>query len=438
MALGLDKVKNPVICGSLKMYEGTENNQHVIELPVKLDSRFVIGPEAAHLNISGISGLAAKTSYAMFLIKALQERVMQNDERIAFIIFNVKGKDLLAIDEPNDFEGKEMTKKTTFETYKKLGLTTKPFKNVQYLYPISQNSDTYCPNSYIDTETFNKQMSLKKTSYYRFEYAQDKDCLELLFADVDDPTQTMESILSTILSGDNNFSSVNSWDELTKQLEMIREGKQPYTNKEISILSWRKFFRYYKKAINANRGLFAEHLKTGQIRIKDKIEQLAPGNMLVIDIARLDSEMQAFVFGATMKYLAEYQLTEKEKGKPEKFIIFIDELNKFASNDAPKGSPILHQILDITERGRSLGLILFGAEQFKSALHTRVTGNCSTFIYGKTNSIELTKADYHYVPSVYKTLMTRLKPGQYIIQNSTLNSLLRISCPLPVYKQFKS
>lgn len=54
MALGLDQVKNPIPAGYIKMYEG-ENEQI---LPVNFNSHFLIGPEGAHLNISGISGLA--------------------------------------------------------------------------------------------------------------------------------------------------------------------------------------------------------------------------------------------------------------------------------------------------------------------------------------------------------------------------------------------
>lgn len=75
-ALGLKNVKNPVTCGYLEMYNGDEDK---ITLPVKMDSRFLIGPEGAHLNISGISGLAAKTSYAMFLLKAIQDKCLRED-----------------------------------------------------------------------------------------------------------------------------------------------------------------------------------------------------------------------------------------------------------------------------------------------------------------------------------------------------------------------
>ena len=95
-ALGLDKVKNPIVCGYLQMYKGNE----ALKIKVELNANFLIGPEGAHLNVSGISGLAAKTSYSMFLLNAIQQKFQASDD-VAFVFFNVKGRDLLAIDEPN-------------------------------------------------------------------------------------------------------------------------------------------------------------------------------------------------------------------------------------------------------------------------------------------------------------------------------------------------
>lgn len=121
-----------------------------------------------------------------------------------------------------------------------------------------------------------------------------------------------------------------------------------------------------------------------------------------------------------------------------KFLVFIDELNKYASKDTPKTSPILREILDVTERGRSLGVVLFGAEQFRSNIHQRVTGNCSTHAYGRTNSIETATKDYGSLPSTYKNMLTRLEQGDYLIQNPIFRSLLKIQFPKPIYKQFKN
>ena len=114
---------------------------------------------------------------------------------------------------------------------------------------------------------------------------------------------------------------------------------------------------------------------------------------------------------------------------------FVDELNKFASKDTTKNSPILRQILDVAERGRSLGIILFGAEQFRSNIHPRVTGNCSTLAFGRTNVLETTTKDYSALPTTYKNILTRLEQGEYVIQNPIFRSLLKIQFPKPIYKQ---
>ena len=176
------------------------------------------------------------------------------------------------------------------------------------------------------------------------------------------------------------------------------------------------------------------------VRLRDQIAKIQKNDVMVIDVAKLDEESQGFVFGDVMRAVYNLKLGSSERPDdeiPDRIIIFIDELNKYASQDTPKSSPILHQVLDIAERGRSLGIILFSAEQFRSAIHSRVTGNCSTHTYGRTNAIEIAKPDYKFVPSVYKNMMTRLKQGEYIVQNPIFRSLLSIKFPEPIYKQYK-
>ena len=91
-ALGLDEgnVKNPLICGYLEMYGE--------RVPVKISTDFLVGPDGAHLNISGISGLACKTSYTMFLMNALQQKyameaiskknIGEKAEKVGYIMFS--------------------------------------------------------------------------------------------------------------------------------------------------------------------------------------------------------------------------------------------------------------------------------------------------------------------------------------------------------------
>lgn len=136
IALGLDAVKNPIVAGYLEMYKGESK----IRVKVDLNSKFLLGPDGAHLNVSGISGLAAKTSYSMFLLNAIQQKLCilkesdkedENKQNIAFVFFNVKGRDLLAIDEKNE-NLDEDSQKLYIEQLK---LQPEPFKNVTYYYP---------------------------------------------------------------------------------------------------------------------------------------------------------------------------------------------------------------------------------------------------------------------------------------------------------------
>lgn len=439
IALGLDKIKNPLVCGYLEMYENATAGEK-ITLPVNIDSKFLIGPEGAHLNISGISGLAAKTSYAMFLLKSIQDKHLKDDpeDDLAFVVFNVKGKDLLAMDEENDFDGDVDEEKTTKAFYRMLGIDPTPFQNVTYFYPYS---DERTSNSHVEKTLFEKQLNLNKAFKYKYEYEKDKDNLDLMFANIDDSTQTMDSILNYIMTNQDGFGAIKGWQQFLEKLNEKCEAGGSSSNKEITVTSWRKFNRMVRKSINNNKLFSNVSEQKKEVRIAEKIAELKKNDVYVIDIAKLNSDMQAFIFGNTIRELYNLQLGEKEEidgmRPPSKIIVFVDELNKFASSEVPKDSPILKQILDIAERGRSLGIILFGAEQFKSALHNRVSGNCSTFAYGRTNAIELAKGDYKYIPSVYKNMMTRLKQGEYIIQNPIFRSLLNVKFPKPLYKQFK-
>ena len=447
-ALGLNDIRNPLVCGYLEMYAGTKGCEKVT-LPVNLNSKFIIGPEGAHLNISGISGLASKTSYAMFLLKAIQDSYMKKDpqnedeDSVAFVLFNVKGKDLLAIDQINDFSdarNPEQARKDTFAKYEQLGLAAEPFKNVKYYYPYSIPHGRHW-NTYMTPEEVADNIKKKKAKKYKYIYKYDKENLDLMFANIDDSTQTMESIISYIMSGQGKFNNVGDWQDFLEAVKEKCSSETSGKDKEIPVASWRKFYRIINKSITDNK-IFARDISGDEeTRIGDALKYIKKNEVHVIDIAKLSEDKQAYVFGDAIRTIYDLQLGQYagEEGvtPPSRIVIFIDELNKYASKETPKNSPILRQVLDVAERGRSLGVVLFAAEQFRSAIHDRVTGNCSTHAYGRTNSIEVTKSDYKSIPSVYKTMMTRLKQGEYIIQNPIFRSLLNIKFPKPIYKQFK-
>ena len=135
----------------------------------------------------------------MFLLKSIQDKAIAEDENVAFVFLNVKGKDLLSIDVKAQYDTKTQNKIEA--EYQDLGLKSEPFKNVKYFYPFDKNNEgTY------GKDLLEEQLQCNKAKKYKFTYEQDKENLDLLFSNIDDPNQTMDSIINYIMSGQDNFN----------------------------------------------------------------------------------------------------------------------------------------------------------------------------------------------------------------------------------------
>ena len=429
-ALGLKNVKNPLTCGYLEMYGE--------KVPVAINADFLIGPDGAHLNISGISGLACKTSYTMFLLNSLQQKfakAQENDEecqRTAFVLFNVKGRDLLSIDKQGIVDDENTS------LYKMLDMEAKPFSNVHYYYPYSDNEvhvKTYADKNYLMSQ-FESDGNASK---YKYSFKFSKDKLEFLFANEEDPTGTIASIITWINNEGIPFTGCSTWTTFRENIQKVLNDPESPARKQsgIQLSSWKKFNRILEKALNDKVFTDALDENLGEVDLSKSIRSIQPNDVKVVDIAKLDDKTQAFVFGDVMETVMDLMNAKDGDNVPDKIIVFVDELNKYASADTPKSSPILHQLLEVAERGRSLGIILFSVEQFRSNIHDRVKGNCATSAYGRTNFVEVGKSDYKYLGDTYRTMMTRLAPGEYIISNPALRSLINIKFPRPTYKESK-
>lgn len=431
-ALGLKNVKNPLTCGYLEMYGE--------KVPVDINADFLVGPDGAHLNISGISRLACKTSYTMFLLNALQQKYTnqmaesdgEKKQTIAFVIFNVKGRDLLSIDQKGEISD------TDKNIYKLLHMEAKPFSNVHYYYPYSDNAihaKTYADNSYVQLQID----SYENASRYKYTFNFSKEKLEFLFANEEDSTGTIASILTYINNDGMPFQGCKTWDTFKKKIQDVLTNADSPARKSsgIQLSSWKKFNRILEKALNDKVFVDALDESLKEVDLAESLKSIKPNEIKVVDIAKLDDKTQAFVFGDVMETIMDLMNSKDGDKVPDKIVIFVDELNKYASQDTPKSSPILKQLLEVAERGRSLGIILFSVEQFRSAIHDRVKGNCATSAYGRTNFVEVGKSDYRFLGDTYRTMMTRLAPGEYIISNPALRSLINIKFPRPTYKENK-
>lgn len=431
-AYGLDKVHNRLPCGYLEMYGE--------QVPVNINADFIVGPDGAHLNISGISGLACKTSYCMFLLNAMQQKYSKKDlteeknKTAAYVIFNVKGQDLLTIDKEGELTEIDKSK------YQLLGLEPKPFKNVSYFYPYSKSEANHHMQTFGNWEEIvYSQWNKDKLGIFKYTWEACKDRLEYIFAneDIDDSSGTMAAVIAYIESEKSPFTSIGSWAKFKSVMKDLLNDKEQIGKTNIPLVSWKKFNRVMDKVLCDE--VFTDDVAedSREVVLSETLKSIKPNEVRVIDIAHLDEKSQGFVFGDVMDTLHSMMSAKSIDGMPDKIVVFVDELNKYASKDTPKSSQILQQLLEITERGRSLGLILFSVEQFKSAIHERVKGNCATSAYGRTNFVEVANSEYRYYGETYRNMMTRLDPGEYIISNPAMRSLMKINFPRPVYKENK-
>lgn len=199
-ALGIDMMnsQDKIPAGLIKMSNGIASVAYI-------DRRYVLGPESAHINVTGISGLATKTSYAMFLIQSILQKTPEEEkDKVAAVVLNVKHGDLLQIDQEADAKPsvEEM------ELWEALGLEPKPFDpdKVHYLLPRGRDGR---PNSFYEPSPHN---------VYAYDLESAADKLDLLFSQVPDTYFTLESIISEIQKGIRNrepeFRNVHSWDNL--------------------------------------------------------------------------------------------------------------------------------------------------------------------------------------------------------------------------------
>ncbi|MBN1260150.1 MAG: ATP-binding protein [Anaerolineae bacterium] len=420
-ALGLSAYQQPIPAGYICISNGEE-------VPIEVEAEYLLGPEGAHLNIAGISGLATKTSYVMFLLNSIQQRL---SDKVAMVIFNVKGNDLLAIDEPNS----DLTDLQRAE-WKKCGLEPIPFDSVTYLYPYARRPQNGYTLSHVDSAILRKQQEEDRAFNYFYDVETARPKLALLFSDIDDPNSTMESVAHKI--ADFNASS---WGGLKEEVER-RTKKGSGSDQDISVMSWRKFSRLLRS--RTENDLFTERATTQADKkrhklIREAILALRPGNVLVVDVEPLPDYLQCLVFGDVIQTIYGIKLGDEDAdpGGLGKVVIFADELNKYAPKTGDSRRTLTQNILEVTERGRSLGTVLFGAEQFRSGVHDRVLGNCSTNVYGRTSPVEIAKCpDYRYFPNAYKAAITRLPKGSLLLQHAVFKtSLVKVKFPFPSYHQ---
>jgi hypothetical protein len=422
--------------------------------PVALDEHYLVGPEAGHANWTGQSGLATKTSHALFLTSAVFQTLRQTPERtsVAALMFNVKGPDLLWLDkpatpDPTDDEmaaayreaGVRGLSDLDHEAYRSLGLVPEPFDKLRIFAPFKPGripQTNYGANGssgvsldgvqtrgalntlrdapgQTEGRVFPILWPLKKVlaaPHKVFEFGDLDDKLWGLIFDI------RERGIETMAGLSAMFAQAEAYFEETGATEW--EGHHKFT---------------LRKARNRFKGLpgkFGGLLADGAVSygaFPEADDAFTNQELRVIDIAGCNSNVQELIVSSVINTI--WRMAEEEKLGVNKLIIFVDELNKYAPGGGEGG--LRDTLVDIAARGRHLNVVLFGAQQFRSKVDDEILGNCGTSLYGRIGDEEMVNSAYRSLSETAKAELLGLRKGRLLVRHAHFRAPLFGTFPFP-------
>ncbi len=399
---------------------------------VYVNMEFMDGTRGAHINISGISGVATKTSYAVFLLHSIFRSGVLSTQaaNTKALIFNVKGDDLLFLDRRNRRLDAEAG-----EQYQKLGLPAEPFESVELWAPPMKGVDSLAP------ATTSRDDGVKSFFWTLSEFCRD-ELLPFLFADADDERQQYTIIIQNVADrlrrdakgADDGGVRLDGthYRTLTDLVKAIEERLNPDNHEQSQRWAGTKMGAgtinaFIRRLASAAKDV--ADIVRGGVSNPEAHRIARQRQVTVVDIGKLSGKAQRFVVGAVLRKA----FLEKERAGSRTPLLFVvlDELNKYAPRQGR--SPIKEILLDIAERGRSLGIILVGAQQTASEVERRIIANASIRVVGRLDSAESKSPEYAFLPSAQRQRATISKPGTMILAQPELPVPVVLNFPFPAW-----
>ncbi|MDX2121734.1 MAG: ATP-binding protein [Gemmatimonadota bacterium] len=397
-----------------------------LEAPIYLDADFLLGPEAAHLNITGVSGLATKTSAVEFLLSSIFQTFPVQKGSVAAVCFNVKGPDLCFLDQPAELSEEDR------RLYGRLGLRPEPFGDVTYYAPYKAdgvNLNTLRSHEALAANTMPLVWGLREVLDYA-EVLLNKD-------DVDAKADAFIGFLGERVVG--------------REFRDITLSDQPLEVKSFADLEdfFRRIFDFMEVQAKSSEVWRNHHIATirkvrnrlGNISVRAKglvtddgqasdlpWGKFADRSVHVIDVAGIDPLAQDLVFARAVSKLKEH-LERRDLGV-DHVVVFVDELNKYAPADGPD-TYVRRMLLELSERGRYLGLVLFSAQQFRSQVLRRVVGNAGTALFGRMDMDEISTPGYATLSPATKAKLAALPKGELMVRHPHFTQPLFVRFPRP-------
>ena len=400
--------------------------------PFFIDLEFLDGTRGAHVTISGISGVATKTTYATFLLFSLFTSGALGPEAVntKALIFNVKGEDLLFLDHPN-----AALNLAEADRYRHLGLSPGAFPSVGVLAPPRRDD----PNAVPDVASRTQGVTAFFWTLHDF---CSQELLPFLFADAEDERQQYTMVVFSVTArlaeaepvGDDGAvridgEVVRTFHDLVELVCGRLEDEDPFVAQ-----------RWSGRAIGAGTvNAFIRRLWGAVPHVRDLVRSGIPSperhriafdeQVTVVDLHNLNDRAKRFVVGVVLRAAFRRKETSGQ-ARPLQFVV-LDELNKYAPREG--WSPIKEILLDVAERGRSLGIVLIGAQQTASEVERRIVANSAIRVVGRLDAAESSRGEYGFLPQVQRQRATILKPGTMLVSQPELPVPMVVQFPFPAW-----
>ena len=362
---------------------------------------------------------------AEFLLKSIFTHFPESKGSVAALCFNVKGPDLCFLDQPGKLEDSDR------EMYKLMGIEPKPFDNVHYYAPYTARGLALNTlRSHPDLVANVSPLTWGLTDVLRF---------APVLLNRDDVDAKADALIDFI--GDRIVDHDFSDDKLAN-------GKRYRVQSFADLEEWFRDVLDYMEE-RGNEAWRTHHVATIR-KIRNRLINIAQRckglvtdagvrsdlpwgtfqdkSVYVIDIANLEEDAQDLVFARVVSLLREH--LERRSLGVNHLVVFVDELNKYAQSDGPD-THVRRMLLDISERGRYLGLVLFGAQQFRSQVHRRVVGNAATALFGRMDADELATPGYQVLGPATRTKLATLDKGQLMVRHPHFTQPIFVRFPRP-------
>jgi DNA helicase HerA-like ATPase len=382
------------------------------------------------VSISGVSGVATKTSFALFLLYSLFRSGVLGRRSVnaKALVFSVKGEDLLFLDQHN-------TRLDEVERarYTRLKLLADRFDSVGFFAPPTPDDPSGRPH-----------VTGRTSGVTAFWWTLAEFCagelLPYVFADAEDERNQYTTVIHQVAArlrreatavGDGAVAFdgrvLRSYPELVELISdrlADEETRRDWAGPVTGTGTINAFLRRLRSSVKPLRTLLRGDLPDlATRRVSTENQQVT-----VVDLHNLPERAQRFVVGVVLAA----ETARKEAAGPGGLLFtMIDELNKYAPREG--SSPIKEVLLDIAERGRSLGIILIGAQQTASEVERRIVSNSSIKVVGRLDPAEAGRPEYGFLPTTQRARATLAKPGTMFVSQPEIPVPLAVEFPFPAW-----